>query len=759
MSRTINERNTRKVSVRALADFNQLTGDLASSVRPSPSSFEGQQTHRLVQTNRPSFCKTEVTVEAQWLTKHYELHVTGRVDCLFDNVVEELKTSRVPPDEIPTTLQEQHHRQVIIYAAIIAMETPETANWVCRVTYVHPQTLEEWPIDSRYSRQQLIERFIEYCSRFDTWLSTIDQHRKAKTVWAKQLDFPFDSMRAAQRAMAESIYKACRMGKHLSIEAPTGTGKTLASIFPALKALPETQNESLLYLTMKTTGKLAAQQALTQIDPDRFLNTVSLGAKTRMCLQTDSPCDGEFCPYGKDYFEKRNRLMPLLLSQTLWTESELKNLGEDKKVCPYYLSQDWAPWADVVIGDINYIYDTTAVQPYLLKEIDNRATVLIDEGHNLIDRGRMIFSDTFDGERLQKLLKHVPTRIKASLKPIQTQLRTVCKTYDGEVNDKSPTALCVALRDFVAKSPNILRENPSFEPDSLWQEFIFSCARFTRLNELANDTDFIWRYRNGNTHERRVELHCLNPASLLKAKHDLVNNVVLFSATLQPWSFSQSLNGLDDQVTQALPSPFHSSQFQVYLANDISTRYTDREHLPLKLSDTLRTIINSDRNAFVFFSSYQQLQQCLKLLPKHAHALVHQTDWEATDRDMIIERFKRERNLTLLTVLGGAFAEGIDLPGLSLSMVAVVGPGLPQVNIINQSTRASLEASGLPGFDYTYVFPGLHKVLQAAGRCVRTETDEGQILLIDDRFQQYAQKRWLPPHWTIQSGPLNQWKI
>jgi len=745
-----------KVSVRALADFCQDSGDLISSYRPSPSAFEGQQTHKLTQQKRNEHYKAETSLSFTWQNPTFEIKISGRADGTFPEGVEEIKTTRVNPDELPESARELHRAQAKLYGAMYALSTDTPNDIEIHNTYVHPQTLKEWTFYETINKQELIDFLVNCCIQYESWLSQVHLHHIATQQFTNELKFPFSSMRSAQRQMAESVYKACRLGRNLTIEAPTGTGKTLAAIFPALKSMSGKNIHSLFFLTMKTTGQVAAIEALEQLDPKHELSIVSLAAKNRMCLSSDSPCDGEFCPYAKDYFNKRNKVKHKLFNKTAWTADTLTQLAEENMICPYYLSQDWAIWADVIIGDINYIYDTTAVQPYLLKEIDNQATILIDESHNLIDRGRMIFSTRFYGSELQELIHQCPKAIQKRLRRIQTKLRDTCRGQSAALVYEPPVSLVQTMRDFIAESPVLLRENPTFEPSNLWQEFIFTCARFVRLHELADPGDFCWRFTDGKPDGRKAELICLNPAKLLMSKHNLVNNVVAFSATLKPWTYSNQLNGLQHAITEELPSPFLAEQSQVFIARDISTRFKDRESLPIKLKDTLAKVTNSSKNSMVFFSSYQQLRSCVSALTLPSKCIIQNSDWTNIEREELLKRFKTDSELTLFTVLGGVFSEGIDLPGVQLEQVIIVGPGLPQVNETNNAVRNLMDSQGLPGFDFAYVFPGLQKVLQAAGRCVRTENDVGSIILIDDRFEQYRQNGWLPVHWSIKYGYLSE---
>lgn len=747
-----------RISVRALAEFNQVQGSLTATERPGPSALEGQQVHRLTQASRQKDYRAEVAVNFTWVCREFDIQLTGRIDGVFENGIEEIKSTRIPVDELSSEAKYLNRLQTNLYAALFFLNY-DCRDQICsRLSYVHAQTLKEQTEDQLLSRSEALDLLINCIARYERWVRSFHEQSKERSSFLNELAFPYPQMRPSQRQMAESVYKACRTKRNLCVEAPTGTGKTLAALFPALKAATSQQVQSIYFLTMKTTGQQAAGSALEKLDPDKQLTSVSLGARKRLCLNSESICDGEYCKYAKDYFQKREAQRHKLFAREHWSFDQLKLLGINNEICPYYLSQDWAIWADVVIGDLNYLYDTTATQPYLLKEINNQAITLIDEGHNLIDRGRMIFSSQFCGEDLQSLLAEVPPAIKKPLQRIQKQLREYCASQTDELSNTAPEALIGALRNFIAESGSLLRENHAYQPSLLWQEFIFSSARFTRLHELANEQDFVWRVTDGKPAARKIELLCLNPSELLKQKHECANNVVAFSATLTPWHFSNEMNGMKSAVTQQLASPFNSEQFNVYIANDVSTRFRDKAELPSLLRSTLENILANNNNSMVFFSSYQQLYSCTNTLAESSRAIIQQRNLSTEERDSLLNRFRTEQGLTLFTVLGGVFAEGIDLPKEQLSEVVIVGTGLPQINRVNNEIKQRLQSSGMNGFEFAYLFPGLQKVLQAAGRCVRTEQDIGNILLVDDRFQEYYMKGWLPSHWQVSVGPLKSWQ-
>ncbi|MHA7880728.1 MAG: ATP-dependent DNA helicase [Saccharospirillum sp.] len=740
-----------RLSVRALADFCLAEGDLVSSFRPGPSALEGRETHHLTQQRRGAGVRCEVPLQLDWFTDTLRLRLNGRLDVVSDDGIEELKSCRLPPQEMPDTVHALNALQARLYAALWALHSPGEGPVRVRLTYVHSQTQQEWPQDEQWSRPDLIDLLVAALTEYDHWLAQRLQHLQRRDVALQTLAFPFAEMRAEQRTMAETVYKAQATGRHTLIEAPTGTGKTLAALFPALKALAQGHTDGLYYLTMKTTGQKAVLDSLARLHLGASdLTTVTLSAKDRLCLSPDTPCDGALCPYARNYYGKRRSLRDRLYQRFVWDPQALAELGREAGICPYYLSQDWALWADLVVGDLNYLYDTTAVQPWLLKEVGLSVTVLMDECHNLVERGRQMFSAGFSGERLESLKRQAPERIQQALRPVSRALLRSLPDQGG-LSNEAPDALVQALKTWLQHSAAVLRECPFWEPSEHWQALLFEAARFVRLHELAEPHDFCWRYVPGKAAERRVEVLCLNPARLLREKHRLVRSVVAFSATATPWHYSKSLTGLEEAVQLALPSPFKPSQFEVTLVSDLSTRYRDQPQLAQALPPLIRAFRQATPgNALVFFSSYQQLALCLPAFADDPTVISQRRDFSLLERLALIDRLATEDGLMVFAPLGGVLAEGIDLPGSALTGVMVIGPGLPQWNPINERIRDAIQQAGLDGFDFAYRFPGLHKVLQAAGRCVRTETDVGQIWLVDDRFAGYHRAGWLPAHWQVQ---------
>jgi DNA excision repair protein ERCC-2 len=749
-----------RVSVRALAEFCLDQGDLVSSYRASPSALEGRETHQLAQSRRTPGYLSEQAVSLDWSHPEFDLTLSGRIDGAWTDGIEEIKTLRIPPEELPDSARALNQRQAQLYAALWALPRPDQSHWTVRLCYVHSQTQEEWHQDEVWSRQDLLDRLVDHLTQYETWLAQLLQHRLQRDRALASVEFPFTNMRAAQRSMAETVYKAQVLHRQALIEAPTGTGKTLAALYPSLKALARGYQQGIYYLTMKNTGQplvIDTVRALGLKATD--LITLNLQAKDRLCLSPDTPCDGAACPYARDYFNKRRQLRPALLEQGIWDRTALTELGERHQTCPYFLSQDWAVWADLVVGDINYIYDTTAVQPYLLKEVDNRVAVLIDESHNLIERGRSMYSASLSSRTLDTLQDAAPASVKKALRPVRRALQRCLSEQDG-LSEVRPQNLVLALRTWLQASARLLREAPFWEPGPAWEGLVFEAGRFVRIDELAQPDDFCWRYQNDQSNlnrqprqasaEGRVDVLCLNPARLLSQKHRLVNSVSGFSATLTPWPYSLAMTGLADAVPVSLPSPFDPGQFTVTLITDVSTRFRDRTGLKQAVLPLVKAFrARTPGNALIFFSSYQQMSGVLEAFWDDPTVLAPTRDATLLERLALLDRLRNEQGLMVMAPLGGVLSEGIDLPGQALTGVMVVGPGLPQVNEINNRIRYALDRQGEPGFDFTYRFPGLHKVLQAAGRCVRTETDRGDIWLVDDRFADYYRKGWLPPHWQV----------
>jgi DNA excision repair protein ERCC-2 len=743
-----------RVSVRALAEFCLDKGDLVSSFRASPSALEGRETHQLAQSRRQPGYQAEQTVSLDWQHPDFDLTLSGRIDGTWAEGIEEIKTLRVSPMELPVSAQALNQGQAELYAALWALPRPEQASWTVRLCYVHSQTQQEWQQDEHWTRPALLDRLVEQLARYEAWLEHLYRHRRRRDRALTELPFPFGQMRQSQRTMAETVYKAQALHRMALIEAPTGTGKTLAALFPSLKGLARGHHQGVYYLTMKNTGQKPVMDSVLSLDLGKTdLITLNLQARERLCLSPDTPCDGSVCPYAKNYFDKRQQLRPTLFETGYWDTAALTNLGKEHTICPYYLSQDWAVWADLVVGDVNYLYDTTAVQPYLLKEVDNKVAVLIDESHNLIDRGRGMYSASLTGRTLEALNAAAPATIKAALKPVRRALQRCLPEQDG-LSGVRPAALVLALRTWLQASAALLREAPFWEPGPAWEALIFEAGRFIRIDELADTEDFCWRYQGGQhdsgPSDWRIDVLCLNPARLLMQKHQRVNSVTGFSATLTPWPYSLAMTGLPNAVPMALPSPFAPEQFKVILITDVSTRYKHRSGLKQAVLPLVKAFRRrTPGNALIFFSSYQQMTGVLEAFSDDPTVLAPTRDATLLERLALLERLRNEQGLMVMAPLGGVLSEGVDLPGQALTGVMVVGPGLPQVNEFNNRIRHAVNAQGQPGFDFAYRFPGLHKVLQAAGRCVRTESDYGDIWLVDDRFAEYYYNGWLPPQWQV----------
>mgnify|MGYP001008426204 CR=1 FL=1 len=552
-------------------------------------------------------------------------------------------------------------------------------------------------------------------------------------------------------------------------EAPTGTGKTLAALFPTLKAIPRTNVDKIFYLTAKTTGKHLALENIQLIASDKTarvpLRTLELTAQEKSCLEPDKKCRGDSCQYALDFYTKLQRARQAAFALPVLDKHKLEQLASEFTICPFYLSMEMARWVDIVVADVNYYFDGAPLLLALTTEFDWKPSLLVDESHNLIDRGRSMYSTELNRADLLAAKKSAPATIKKIMEKINkswlTLLKTLTATTDNYLRlEVLPEKLGVVLEDFCNRYIEFLQQNPDHPvQESLTQEFFYSALNYQRIVDIF-DQDFCVDLQNIGGKEEIITLRNLIPANQLKARLSFAHCACFFSATLHPANYYQTLLGLpSDAVHIKVPSPFSSNQLTVKIASNLSTRYRDRATAIRPLCDIIsQQLRDCPGNAMVFFSSYEFLQQAETELRKQLTQsditlAIQSRRMSEQDREAFISKFNQQNNLLGLAVLGGAFSEGIDLAGDALKGVFIATLGLPQINPINEHLRQVMQDQFGQGYDFTYTYPGIQKVIQAAGRVIRTTTDEGYIWLLDQRYQQPHIQQILPDWWGLDKVP------
>ena len=545
---------------------------------------------------------------------------------------------------------------------------------------------------------------------------------------------------------------------------PTGIGKTVGTIFPLLKASPGQQIDKIFFLTAKTPGRSLALNSIELIRNGKSttpLRVVEMVARDKACEHPDKACHGASCPLAQGFYDRLADARQAAISVTTLDQQSLRRIALKHQICPYYLSQELVRWSDIVVADYNYYFDTSAMLYRLTIENDWRVSVLVDEAHNMVERARKMYSAELDQTSFRFARKTAPTCLKKTLERVN---RLWNELHQGQVSeyqiyhsiiDKFLFALQQAGTDIT----DFMAENPDSISGDL-QRFYFDVMQFSTLAETFGEHSLFDITKAVPGNDRSHSVLCLRnivPAPFLKQRFATAHSVTLFSATLSPPHFYIDMLGLpDNTVWIAVESPFKPQQLSVKITHQISTRYQHRANSLAPICNLMaEQYANQPGNYLAFFSSFDYLNQVSHLFAERFPAI---PIWKQSrgmtehERQLFLQRFSPEGKGIGFAVLGGAFAEGIDLPGDRLIGAFVATLGLPQMNPINEAMRQRMETIFGQGYDYTYLYPGLRKVVQAAGRVIRTEQDRGIIYLIDDRFSRADVMQLLPDWWFVQAN-------
>ncbi len=625
------------------------------------------------------------------------------------------------------------------------------------------------------------------CDRFLAWAAQETAHRSARDAALASLPFPYATFRTGQRQLAENVYKAAISGRTLLAQAPTGIGKTVGTLYPQLKAMPGQKLDKLYFLAAKTPGRALALEALRTISaPHRAepatadaltagavveaapappartpLRVIELVARDKACEHPTKACHGDSCPLAKGFYDRLPAARQAAVGVTpaaapRLDRGGLRAIALQHEVCPYYLAQELVHWADVVVGDYNYYFDLGGMLHGLAHANDWRVGVLVDEAHNLVPRAREMYSATLSRAALDGARQRAPATVAPALKRLARVWNEITGRQLGPyaAYEDLPQGLVTALQNVNSAIGDHSAAHPADVPPELLA-FYFDTLHFTRLAESFG-THSLFDLTIADDAQRDITLCLRNvvPASFLKPRFLAARSTTLFSATLTPMHFHADLLGLPPDVAWVdVESPFDAAQLRVQVA-PLSTRFA---HRPASLAPIVDLMAQQYEkvpgNYLAFFSSFDYLQQVAELFrSQHPDVPVWEQARQMTEaaRGDFLERFHVGGRGIGFAVLGGAFAEAVDLPGRRLIGAFIATLGLPQVNPVNEQMKARLETLFGAGHDYTYLFPGLQKVVQAAGRVIRTTTDEGVVFLIDDRFRRPEVRRLLPAWWRVE---------
>ena len=746
------------IAVRALCEFTAKVGDLDLRFTPSPTALEGIVGHRTVASRRSEGYQAEVSLEGIYHT----LRVKGRADG-YDpgrNCLEEVKTYRGDLGKQPDNHRQLHWAQAKIYGWLMCQKLQLSQIDVALV-YFDIVSEKETCLTHSFEALQLQVFFEQQCALFLAWAEQELHHRQARNRGAQALAFPHAGFRPGQRHLAESVFKAVSTGRCLMAQAPTGIGKTVGTLFPMLKALAPQRLDKVFFLTAKTPGRklaLDAARLITDSAPAMPLRVLEMIARDKACEHPDKACHGESCPLARGFYDRLPQARAAASQVTLLDQAALRDIALDHDICPYYLSQEMARWADVVVADYNYYFDFSALLFGLAQANGWTVATLVDEAHNLVERGRQMYSATLDQAALTALLKTAPEPLKKALQKVNRQWNALHAPQVAayQAYEKPPDKLLQALGACTIAIGDYLNDHPQ-GLDSGLQAFYFDALQFGRVAESFDEHFLFDIHKRESARQRSFSALCLRnvvPAGFLRPRFTASRSSVLFSATLSPRRYYADMLGTPaDTVWIDVESPFQAEQLDVQVISRISTRFAHRQaSLEPIVTLMARQFDERPGNYLAFFSSFDYLQQVAGLF---AERFPHIATWSQSrgmgeaPRQAFVDRFMEHSQGIGFAVLGGAFGEGIDLPGSRLIGAFIATLGLAQFNPVNEQIKQRMAAIFGDGYDYTYLYPGLQKVVQAAGRVIRTQQDRGVVMLIDDRFAETKVQRLLPLWWSV----------
>lgn len=754
-----------RISVRSLVEFILREGDIDNRVSGSmekDAMLLGGKIHRKIQSRMGTNYTAEVPLKIQMPCDGFVLQIEGRADGILKD------DGKVLIDEIKGILRSLEHLEAPVpvhlaqakcYAYIYAVQNSLKCIDV-QMTYCQMETEEIRRFCQEFEFQELQTWFQDLVTQYEKWAKFEIEWRNVRNDSIRQIEFPFP-YREGQRDLVVSVYRTILRKKKLFIQAPTGVGKTMATVFPAVRAVGEGLGEKIFYLTAKTIMRTVAEQAFSLLKEKGLLyKTITLTAKEKICFCEEAECNPDACPYAKGHFDRVNdAVFDLITHSGDWSREVLEEQAKKHMVCPFEMSLDVSNWADAVICDYNYAFDPQAhLKRFFSESGKGEYLFLIDEAHNLVERGREMYSASLYKEDLlevRKLVKAEDPKLAKGLSECNQQfleLKRECEHYQIL---KSVSHIALKLMNVLSKLEDYLEECKDAEKKKRVLDFYFAVRSFLNVHDIMDENYVIFSemMEDGRF---QIKLFCVNPAVNLQNYLEQGNSTIFFSATLLPVHYYKKLLSVekDDYAVYAHSSFPQENKF-LFIGTDVSTRYTRRgESTYQRFARYIAVMAEQKKgNYMAFFPSYRFLEEVhtcfLECVDHEVDSICQVSYMDEEQREEFLEEFEQEREKSLVAfcVMGGIFSEGIDLTDDKLIGAVIAGTGLPQVCTEREILKQYFNAADMDGFDYAYLYPGMNKVLQSAGRVIRTESDRGVILLLDDRFRAMRYREVFPREW------------
>lgn len=762
------------VSVRNLVEFILRSGDIdhRKTVAPENAMQEGSRIHRMIQRRMGADYHAEVPLCFVHETPNYQIVIEGRADGIIDSR-EQNADELVTIDEIKGTYREIHKMkeadqvhvaQACCYAYFYGKQNGLPAVRV-RITYCNIDTEEIRYFHFEYTMRQLENWFMDLIGQYQRWADFQYEWQQLRQQSIQGLVFPFE-YRSGQKDLVTYVYQTIYHRRKLFLEAPTGVGKTISTVFPAIKAMGEGMGQRIFYLTAKTITRTVADETLNILRDQKLrMKSVILTAKEKICFMEETECNPVACPYAKGHFDRINdAIYDLLIHEDNFNREKIEEYAQKHQVCPFEMSLDMSLFADMIICDYNYLFDPHVyLKRFFSEGVREDYLFLIDEAHNLVDRGREMYSATLQKEEflsLKKVVKDYDSWIYRNLEKCNKELlelKRSCEEY-----------LCCGEEDIAPFVRGVIRLSGSIENyledheespiREKLLEFYFKLSHFLLIHEKLDEHYEIYtQFTEDNCFE--LKLFNVNPSRNLQECMMRGRSTVLFSATLLPIQYYKQLLGAQEGDYEVYAkSVFDVRRKGLFIANDVTSKYSRRNDMEYyNIASYIHRIVQMrDGNYMVFFPSYAFLHKVLDLYEEHfreanQECLVQDEYMNEQSREEFLSRFSEcageEETLLGFCVLGGIFSEGIDLKNDRLIGAIIVGTGFPMVCNEREILKKYFERQGDNGFDYAYRYPGMNKVMQAAGRVIRTAEDVGIVALLDERFLTPPYQRMFPREW------------
>lgn len=768
------------ISVRTLVEFIFREGDIdnrSGKLANTEAMMEGSRIHRKIQKSMDASYRAEVPLKLE-LELIYLLVIEGRADGIaFGEFIPDEESAPYSGTEQTMDHIREKNNTVNkkiwyideikgIYRNVAAMETPyyvHKAQALCyayiyalqnhleeigiQMTYCNLDTEELRYFREIYTWEQLRNWFENLLAEYRKWADWQMLWKKRRQVSIKSLEFPFP-YREGQKKLVSDVYRTIMRKKTLFLEAPTGVGKTISTIFPAVKAVGEGLADRIFYLTAKTITATVAKETFLLLEKEGYeAKVIQLTAKEKLCLCEEMDCNPVHCPYAKGHFDRVNAaVFDLLQKKNLLTREEILKQAEEYQVCPFELSLDTASFADDIICDYNYVFDPNVYLKRFFQEgVKGDYIFLVDEAHNLVDRSREMYSESLYKEdvlAVKRILKPHSSKICRTLDKCNRAMLEMKRECESCRELESVGTLTFHLMRLASQMDEFLEKPRDFPEKKTVMDFYFTLRNFLTIYDMVDDHYVIYS-RIAEDGRFFIKLFCVDPSANLQKCIDRSNSTIFFSATLLPVSYyKRLLSTKEDNYAVYAKSTFQENQRLLALGRDVSTKYTRRnEQEYRKIADYIAAVTGAkEGNYMIFFPSYKLMQDVYDIFLEQAGddcmLLLQHSNMKEAQREEFLKAFDRKQEGTLIAfcVMGGIFSEGIDLKKDSLIGAVIVGTGLPQVSEERNILKNYYDRQGLSGFDYAFRYPGMNKVLQAAGRVIRTDEDRGVILLLDERF-------------------------